>query len=110
MRCVGPERVAKRQETEKFGLPRDSNDRQSLRFQFLDTPFLSRQIHASAGEKSWAADHQLRIAEACLDTLTRNGLESPHLWQSNTALERLLHHGSRERVFRPGFDGASKRK
>src|SRR5712692_1256346 len=89
-RGVGSERVAKCQQAEKHAFSRNADDGHSLRFELIDASGFGRDTHSFGREKSRAADDQPRIAEAGPYALTGDGLESLHVEQRETALERFL--------------------
>src|SRR5712691_10516359 len=97
-RGVGPQRIAKRQQSEKHAFPRNADDGLTLRFEFVDALSLRLDIHSFGLEKRRAADHEAGAAEACFDASTWDGLESLHLGQSDAAIESLFDNRASERV------------
>src|SRR5712691_4174619 len=95
-RGVGPQRIAKRQQTEKHSVLRHTDDGLTLRFEFVDALSLRLDMHSCGLEKCRATDHQAGAAEACCDASTGDGLESLHLGQRDTAVESLFDNRARE--------------
>src|SRR5262249_57669290 len=99
LRRVGPERVAERKQSEQFAVTRDRDDRQSLRFEFVDPRLSRRKVHSLVREKRRVSNHQVATFEARFDAPTGNGLEPLDLRQSDAAIESLFDNGAGERMF-----------
>ena len=100
---VGPQRIAERQQTDKCSVACHGDHRQALRFKFVNSGVVSRDVHCFRRKKTRAANHKPRIPKACFHAFTQHGLEFPNFRERDAAIKRFFDHRTSEWVLGTGL-------